>query len=331
MELIKTEFASAGVVVSRIGGRSENQDCYGFRDTPLGQVVVVCDGMGGVQGGRVASSIAVNSILNYLSSVSEETPVSDALTDAVRRANTDIINTGSGNPDLYGMGTTVTVLVLDKTCATVAYVGDSRIYQLRGRKKIFRTFDHSMVFEMVKNGVLTEEQARLSEQSNVILKALGIYQEIEPDIHRLPYRKGDRFILCSDGFWGAMPEKEFLSHVAQKTDKIANILEHTANVVDGIGRNKGGNHDNLTAAIIDVKCNSLMKEKMSKTVKTILTVLIVLLAVSMALNVYFFVEYRHGLKDCFAKTDIVEQVESKAVSAADDSAESAGQDEESIN
>lgn len=291
MELIKTEFASKGVVVSRIGGRSENQDCYGFRDTQLGQVVVVCDGMGGMQGGRIASTIAVNSILNYLVSVTEDVDIAEALVNAVGQANADIINTGRENPDLYGMGTTVTVLVLNKTCATIAYVGDSRIYQLRGRKKVFRTFDHSMVFDMVKNGVLTEEQARLSEQSNIILKALGVYPEIVPDVQKLPYRKDDRFILCSDGFWGAMPEKEFLTYVSEKTDKIANIIEHTANEVDKIGRNKGGNHDNLTAAIIDVKCNSLMKEKMSKTVKTILVTLILLLTVSVAFNVYFVVKY----------------------------------------
>lgn len=323
MELIKTEFASKGVVVSRIGGRSENQDCYGFRDTPLGQVVVVCDGMGGIQGGKVASTIAVNSILGYLASATEGEDVSRVLIDAIGRANTDIINTGSENPNLYGMGTTVTVLVLNKTCATIAYLGDSRIYQLRGKKKIFRTFDHSMVFEMVKNGVLTEEQARLSEQSNVIMKALGVYPDIVPDVHILPYRKGDRFILCSDGFWGAMPEKEFLSHVAQNTNKIANIIEHTANVVDRIGRNKGGNHDNMTAAIIDVNCNSLMKEKMSKTVKTILATLILLLAVSVALNVYFFVKYEPKPEVSAETTTAVESGDESKTEA--DSGESGNQ------
>ncbi len=324
MELIKTKFASKGVVVSRIGGRSENQDCYGFRDTPLGQVVVVCDGMGGMQGGRIASTIAVNSIIGYLASQSEDADVSDALVQAVGHANADIINTGSENPDLYGMGTTVTVLILNKTCATIAYVGDSRIYQLRGKKKVFRTFDHSMVFEMVKSGVLTEEQARLSEQSNVILKALGVYQEIVPDIHRLPYLKGDRFVLCSDGFWGAMPEKNFLSYVSHKTDKIANVIEHTANVVDKIGRDKGGNHDNLTAAIIDVKCNSLMKVKMSKTVKFILATLILLLVSSVALNVYFIVKQRNT-----AQTEQTADAGSAAATETGDGAtKSAGAPEE---
>ena len=296
MNLIKTNFASKGVVISRIGGRSENQDFFGFRDTPIGQIIVVCDGMGGMQGGQVASTIAVNSILEYLSSVAEDSDISEALINAVKCANSDIINAGNNDSSLYGMGTTVTILVLNKTCATAAYVGDSRIYQLRGRKKVFRTFDHSMVFEMVKNGILTEEQARLSEQSNVILKALGVFPDIEPDIHILPYQKGDRFILCSDGFWGTMPETEFLSHVSKKGD-IASIVEHTANIVEEIGHSKGGTHDNLTAAIIDVKCNSLLKEKMSKIVKIVLAALVVLLVVSVVLNVYQYTKYK-------AKTEI---------------------------
>lgn len=286
MELIKTEFASIGVVTSLIGGRSENQDYYGFRDTPLGQAVVVCDGMGGMQGGQVASTIAVTTILNALAAESAETNPVNALEDAIKLANATIIETGSKDPNLYGMGTTVTALILSKTCATVAFVGDSRIYQLRGRKKVFRTFDHSMVFEMVKNGVMTEEQARLSEQSNIILKALGVYQDIDPDIYMLPYLKDDRFVLCSDGFWGAMPEKEFLSLISDRSDKIANIIECTASEIERIGRSKGGNHDNLTAAIIDVKCNSLMKVKMSNTVKAIIAALVLLLAISVSLNIY---------------------------------------------
>lgn len=290
MNLIKTNFASKGAIISRIGGRSENQDFFGFRDTPIGQTIVVCDGMGGMQGGQVASTIAVNSILEYLSSIAEGADIPEALTNAVKQANADIINAGNNDSSLYGMGTTVTILVLNETCATAAYVGDSRIYQLRGRRKVFRTFDHSMVFEMVKNGVITEEQARLSEQSNVILKALGVFPDIEPDIYVLPYSKGDRFILCSDGFWGAMPEKEFLCHISSKGD-IANIVEHTANIVEDIGHNNGGNHDNLTAAIIDVECNSLLKEKMSKIVKIVLAALVALLVVSVSLNVYQYTKF----------------------------------------
>ena len=284
MELIKSKFPLRGVVESRIGGREENQDSFGYKDTPIGVAVVVCDGMGGMQGGKYASMIAVNTILSYLM---EQTPGCDTvkvLQEAIQRANYAIIQTGMENPHLYGMGTTVTALLLNKQCATVAYVGDSRIYQLRGNKKAFRTFDHSMVFEMVRGGVMTEEEARCSNQSNVILKALGIGQEVSAEVYKLPYLEGDRFILCSDGFWGAMPEKEFLNYIGKKGN-LGYLVENTANRVDSIGRATGGTHDNLTAAVVDVMCNSKMKIKMSKQVKILLCVLAVLLGISLAFNI----------------------------------------------
>lgn len=285
MEPIQSIFPLSGVIESRIGGRSENQDYYGCRDTAIGTVIVVCDGMGGMQGGQVASMLAVNSILNSVETEQPDADPADALFKAIRKANYDIMQTGAENPNLYGMGTTVTALLLNQQCATVAYVGDSRVYQLRGKQKKFRTFDHSMVFEMVKSGVLTEEQARLSDQSNVILKALGIFPEIDPDIYKLPYEKGDRFVLCSDGFWGCMPEKELLKMITPKKD-LGFVMQSAADRADTIGHNKGGNHDNLTAAIVDVNCNSLMKEKMSKSVKMVLTLLSVLLLASLAANAY---------------------------------------------
>lgn len=91
------------------------------------------------------------------------------------------------------MGTTVTVLLINEEKATVAYVGDSRIYQIRKGRKIFRTFDHSMVFRMVKKKIITEEQARLSAQSNIILRAVGLKPDLDVDVFDLPYDKG----ICS--------------------------------------------------------------------------------------------------------------------------------------
>lgn len=283
MELIKTKFPLKGIAESRIGGRSENQDNYGFCDTAIGAVVVVCDGMGGMQGGRVASMIAVKSILEFIASVPKDADPGDALNNAIRKAHADVIQTGHDNPELYGMGTTVTAVIFSKECATVAHVGDSRIYQLRGRSKVFRTFDHSMVFEMVRNGVLSEEQARLSDQSNVILKALGIYGEVVPDICKLPYRKGDRFILCTDGFWGSMPEKPFLAGLAVK--EVGHVLERTANLVEEIGRKKGGSYDNLTAAIVEVQCNSQMKAPSKHFVKW----MVIAVAALVVIGVFLYV------------------------------------------
>ena len=177
----------------------------------------------------------------------------------------------------------MTALLLTPYSALTAYVGDSRIYQLRKGKKIFRTFDHSMVFEMVKKNVISEEQARLSAQSNVILKALGVNPDIEVEIAERPYQKGDRFILCTDGFWGAMPEDEFVRHLTEN-NPINKILDSTANIVESIGRNSGNEYDNLTAAILEMNNDSILKEKMNKTAKIIMAILAILLFISVAVN-----------------------------------------------
>ena len=280
---IEIKGTTLGFIDSRIGGRKENQDSAGLKETKLGYLVVVCDGMGGVQGGRVASQLAVQTILETVASADNQANPSMTLIKAVRNANMAIIKEGQRNPQLHGMGTTVTALLLTPYSALTAYVGDSRIYQLRKGKKIFRTFDHSMVFEMVKKDVISEEQARLSAQSNVILKALGVNPDIEVEIAERPYQKGDRFILCTDGFWGAMPEDEFVRHLTEN-NPINKILDSTANIVESIGRNSGNEYDNLTAAILEMNNDSILKEKMNKTAKIIMAILAILLFISVAVN-----------------------------------------------
>lgn len=302
MEQIKSNIPMKGVVVSHIGGRSENQDSYGFSAIPIGFVVVVCDGMGGLRGGRMASTIAVNTIIQCLLSEPKESDPAEVLFNAIKQANVDIMRAGQENPEYAGMGTTVTAVIISKEAATVAHVGDSRIYQLRGREKVFRTFDHSMVFEMVKSGVITEEQARLSDQSNVILKALGVYPEVEPDIEVLPYAKGDRFVLCSDGFWGVMPEKEFLQKMTRRKE-LGTVVKEMVGEVESIGQSKGGNHDNLTAAVIEMNSNSLKKVKMTKKVKIILAVLAALLVASLTLNIIYISKYVKASKAGIEKVE----------------------------
>lgn len=295
-----------GFVDSRIGGRKENQDSAGFRETELGSLIVVCDGMGGMQGGSVASQLAVQTILETVATADKKTNPSTVLIQAIQAANSAIIEQGQSNPNLQGMGTTATVLLLTPYSALTAYIGDSRIYQLRNGKKIFRTFDHSMVFEMVKKKIISEEQARLSAQSNVILKALGVSAEIEVEIAERPYKKGDRFVLCSDGFWGAMPEDEFVRHLVE-SNPINKILESTANVVESIGRNSGHEFDNLTAAILEMNSNSILKEKMNRTAKITILILTVLLLISLAFNISMVV-YNKTNKD---SSPAKEQVDSK--------------------
>ena len=259
-----------GFAESRIGGRAENQDSYGYKETPLGFLLTVCDGMGGGPSGKTASSIAVEEIITGIDEANDDEEISNIIIKAIRRANMAVIEAANENPSLAGMGSTATVLLLSEQSAFIAHVGDSRIYQIRGGRKIFRTYDHSMVFELVKQKVITEEQARLSAQSNIITRALGMKPDLEVDIVERPYVKGDRFVLCSDGIHGSMPEKELLKMLGNRKISLGALVDDISTCVDNLGRTNGGHHDNMTLAIVETKNNSKLKEKMSKRAITII-------------------------------------------------------------
>ena len=142
-----------------------------------------------------------------------------------------------------------------------------------------------MVFEMVSQGIITEEQARLSAQSNIITRALGIKPDVEVEIHEVSYNAGDRFLLCSDGIHGTMPEEILIKKATSKKNKLGALTDDIATMVDNEGRTSGGGHDNLTIAIIDTKINSKLRPKMTKQVKLTILGLAVLLIFSFALNI----------------------------------------------
>ena len=239
-------------------------------------LLTVCDGMGGGPGGKTASSIAVEEIITGIDEANDDEEISNIIIKAIRRANMAVIEAANENPSLAGMGSTATVLLLSEQSAFIAHVGDSRIYQIRGGRKIFRTYDHSMVFELVKQKVITEEQARLSAQSNIITRALGMKPDLEVDIVERPYVKGDRFVLCSDGIHGSMPEKELLKMLGNRKISLGALVDDISTCVDNLGRTNGGHHDNMTLAIVETKNNSKLKEKMSKRAITIILALALL-------------------------------------------------------
>lgn len=285
IQQLKTPDFITGFAESRIGGRSENQDSYGYSDTPYGFVVTVCDGMGGGPGGKTASSIAVSEIISGIKEGNSDDTATNIVIKAIRRANLAIIEAGNTTPALKGMGSTCTVLLISEESAIVAHVGDSRVYQLRGKNKLFRTFDHSMVFDLVKQKVITEEQARLSAQSNVITRALGIKSDIEVDVTELPFDTGDRFLLTTDGIHGSVSEIELIEMASDKKHALGIVTDEIATTIDGKGRNEGGGHDNLTIAIIETKINSKLRSKMNTKLKFTLIGLIAICIVSIAFNV----------------------------------------------
>ena len=277
----------AAFAESRIGGRAENQDNFGAAETKRGYVVTVCDGMGGGPGGKTASTIAVKTIIDSIQAADDKTDTAKVLMQAIQQANKAIYDRGNAEPMLRGMGSTATVVLINEHSAFAAHVGDSRIYQLRGKKKVFRTFDHSMVFELVKQKVITEEQARLSAESNIITRALGIRPTVEVDCIELPYEKGDRFVLCSDGIHGTMPEPELINMLAANEKSLGVLVDKIATDVDTLGHKEGGGHDNLTIAIVETKVNSKLTPNMSKKTKLMMTVLGIVCVLSLVANAFF--------------------------------------------
>lgn len=284
---IQSRIRLDGYLDTRIGGREENQDSCGFLDSVLGALVVVCDGMGGMNGGSTASSLAVKSILDVFGSAELGDDPVKTIRRSISVANDTIIQAGRDDPSLMGMGTTLTLLLLSEDCAYVAYIGDSRVYQLRSGKKVFRTFDDSVVFQLVKSGAISEEEARVAGNSNVITKALGIKEEVDCDVECLPYDKNDRFFLCTDGFWGPLPEVTLLSLMGKNKDELPIVFERALNKIENAARDRYPNHyDNLTAAVVDVKQYSKRRSKMEKKLKFTTICLSVLLLVSLGMLLF---------------------------------------------
>ena len=300
-------------IQSKTGGRTENQDFYGTAKTHYGELIVVCDGMGGHNGGRHAAEVAVQVILEEITK-SEDSNPANALHTAIVKANAAIWNESHVNIQLKGMGTTVVALLLTPDKAIFAHVGDSRIYQLRQGKILHRTFDHSHVFELVKAGLITEEQARLSEKSNIITRGLGIRATVDIEItDNLSYQKGDRFLLCTDGIWGMLPENDLIEFVCRE-GKIEQITQGLIEKIDAIGFENGGRHDNLTAALVEIDTNSTINQLASPKAKKkgSLVILMLLVVLAVLSTMFFFVKKEKQGQKSVEKTKVIKKSENAA-------------------
>src|SRR5712691_1262656 len=197
--------------------RSENQD-FGTLTTPEeearshagGRLLIVADGMGGHRGGATASRLATETVkAQYLGSTTED--VTSALRDALTRANANVFAESQTNPDLRGMGTTTSALVIRGNQGWFAHVGDSRIYLVRGDSIQQLTEDHSLVATMVREGLLTSQEAENHPRRNVLQRSIGVGEEVEIDVRGpMDVQEADTFILCSDGLHGLVKEEEMI-------------------------------------------------------------------------------------------------------------------------
>ena len=227
--------------------RKGNEDSFGFVESIHGPLFTVCDGMGGHVGGATASQIAVKCILEYISSSNLASP-SVEINNAIVVANQEILDAAHAHPELKGMGTTCTVLLVTKDSIHIGYVGDSRIYVLSDNRLYRITKDHSFVQTLVDAGVISDSEAESHPRKNELTRALGVRQVVEPTISQQPItpKKGDVFMLCSDGLCGLVNDSSMQEILTKNYD-----LNAAAQELINAAKNAGG-HDNITVQLLRV-------------------------------------------------------------------------------
>lgn len=232
--------------------RSTNQDAY-LIEKEQG-LYIVADGMGGHAGGEIASSLCIESIGNYfkshdLTTADEQeapnTKLLTALSSAINHASARIYETALEQPNLKGMGTTATVITFDKAYAYVGHVGDSRLYLYRSGFLYQMTYDHSLVSEQVRAGVLSKEEAELHHLRNVITRSVGYQEEEDVDTRWFALESEDYLIACSDGLHGKVSNKELTKMIDKLGVSAVQPLITLAN--------ERGGDDNITVIIIKVQ------------------------------------------------------------------------------
>lgn len=229
--------------------RHNNEDaCFVI---PGSDVYIVADGVGGNNSGEVASRTAVENIAGYVNdndiranSTPEE--IFGFMTGAIACANTAIYSMGTGQLKYKGMATTVVLAYLYHGEAYIANLGDSRAYVYRdgGIRRI--TKDHTYVNELIDKGVITEDEAEVHKQKNVITRALGAEPDVQPDFYKLPLNTGDVLLLCTDGLYGEVGEER----MAQILSLEKNMNDTCADLVDAALQS--GGRDNITVVCVRV-------------------------------------------------------------------------------
>ncbi len=235
--------------------RTNNEDNFGY-DTRYG-IYVVCDGMGGQAAGEVASKMGVDTVLTYFREANknghfpEVGPPADgvstranALGSAIHLANDAIYGAATRHAAHSGMGSTIVAVLVEKGFYSVGHAGDSRIYLVRKGKMEQLTRDHSLVMEQVRRGLLTLAEAQVSEMQNIIVRALGPEDKVQPDLDDLMAQPGDILLLCSDGLTKHVPD-----------DQIVDIINGTISLSLMADRlieaaKEGGGTDNITALLL---------------------------------------------------------------------------------
>ncbi len=241
---IVNEYTSAAVSDRGLNAsRPQNEDSY-VELADIG-LFAVADGVGGAQAGEVASQMAVEILTEAFSNMTPDTDPEVMMRAALERANEAIFQMSRDLPQLSSMATTIVALHVANDIATIAHVGDSRVYRIDPNGRIFReTDDHSVVEEEVRAGRMTPEQALTHPSRNVISRALGADDTVEPDIRMVIVHPGTKFLLCSDGITRHIDDSELQGLLGTAKDPTAVCTE-----LKDLCFERGA-EDNLTAVIV---------------------------------------------------------------------------------
>ncbi len=256
LQITTAVYSDMGIV------RKANEDSYFVsKDESL---IIVCDGMGGQVAGGLASKIAVETIKDVYFGLSEDQILKLAtdmdarlaissirLATAVRIANRRLFTISAKFPKLRGMGTTVVALTFDDTIATMAHVGDSRIFRLSDGEIFQLTEDHSWLNELIEDHEINEEEIETFQQKNVITRALGTAPTVKVDIHCEKYKKNDIYILSTDGLHSSVTCEDMKKLFLNSRESLESI---TKKMIEKAKRRDGS--DNITAAITQIKQDS---------------------------------------------------------------------------
>jgi protein phosphatase len=234
--------------------REENQDSVRHLRMPLGELLIVADGIGGYQGGATASRMAVEGFCSYLAALPADYPPSRAIQEASARANAEIFAAAKA-PDspFHRMGSTVVLALLQQQkvagtqlqgqaqCrAWIGHIGDSRAYHVHDGRLSRVTNDHSAVQALLNRNLITPEEARHHPDASVLTRSLGHQPEVEIDMTMVELATGDTLLLCSDGLWGYVEEQQIANIVLSP----ALSLQAASQALLELALNAGG-HDNI--------------------------------------------------------------------------------------
>ena len=224
--------------------RETNEDSYAVKEAGGCLLMAVADGLGGEVCGEIASKLAVDTIMNELekgsSDLTDDGNISELFSKVFNKANKEILRYGINNPESRGMCTTLTVAVLNDRKLNIAHIGDTRVYICHKREILKLTNDHNKAAELVKEGKITESEAKVHPGRNVLVKVLGENVYLKPDFYSYNLSYGDIVMLCSDGLFSFIGKDDFIAALNNRKDlqKVCDCLIDSALA--------GGSTDNMT-------------------------------------------------------------------------------------